>query len=168
MAILTNSYADTGEVAALVPRYANGSSPSVFDTTTRPTLLQVESLIDQVSAIVNIILSQNNVTIPVTQTDVKLALDMFVNDEVAAIAEGINGSGRFGPTTKEPGRSRFVMITDDFRDFIENNTLGLSTLGATVAGVTLGYLDTDNSGDEVFPLFQVEGYGNSPTEWDAD
>ena len=46
MGLEANSYGDTGEIAALVPRYANTDSPGIFDTDTQPTLLQVESLTD--------------------------------------------------------------------------------------------------------------------------
>ena len=95
MALLTNSYGDLGEIAVLVPRRA--SIGDKFDVNTRPTLLQLESIVDQISAVVNTILAQAGFDIPVTNADAVLMLDLFVNQEAAAIVEGINGSGRFGP-----------------------------------------------------------------------
>lgn len=130
MSISANSYGSTSGVAVLVPRYANTSF--VFDTNTRPTLATVESLIDQVSGLANSILSSALFVVPITQTDAKLALDIFVNEEVAAIAEGINGSGRFGPTSKEPGSSRFTLIMDDLKAFVQANKQGFVNMGVTV------------------------------------
>lgn len=130
MTIGLRSYGSTSDVAVLVPRYANSSA--VFDGTTRPTLTTVESQIDQISGLANSILAQAGFVTPVVQADAKLALDIFVNEEVAAIVEGINGSGRFGPTTKEPGRSRFALIMDDLKSFIQANKQGFVNLGVEV------------------------------------
>ena len=168
MGIRTNSYGDTTEIASLVPRYANGSG--IFDTTTRPTLLQVESFVDQVSGMLNSMLSQVGFTVPVSQADVKLALDMFVNDETAAIAEGVNGSGRFGPTAKQPGgKWRFALILDDVKSFVEANSVGFQRLGAArgyYAASGLGYREKDEAGEAVAPLFERKGYGDETIEWD--
>lgn len=130
MTIGANSYGSTSGVAVLVPRYANASF--VFDGTTRPTLTTVESLIDQVSGLANSILSSALFVTPITQADAKLALDIFTNEEVAAIVEGINGSGRFGPTSKEPGQSRFGIIMDDLKAFVQANKQGFVNMGVTV------------------------------------
>jgi hypothetical protein len=129
MAIGANSYGDTGEIAALVPRYAN--RVTAFDVDTRPTLAQVESLVDQVSAVVNSMLSQAGFSVPISQADAKLMLDYFVNEELAAIAEGINGSGRFGPSVKRKGASgRFAVIVEDVQAFIDAHAVGIERLGA--------------------------------------
>ena len=140
MTIGAHSYGSTSGVAVLVPRYANASF--VFDANTRPTISTVESLIDQVSALANSILASALFQTPVTQADVKLALDIFVNEEVAAIVEGINGSGRFGPTAKEPGQSRFGIIMDDLKSFIQANKQGWVNIGATVNTIETESLST--------------------------
>jgi hypothetical protein len=141
MAIGANSYGSTGGVAALTPRYA--TSGGIFDGTTRPTLTTVESQIDQISGLCNSILAQAGFKTPITQADCKLSLDIFVNEEVASIVEGINGSGRFGPTTKEPARSRFALIMDDLKDFVSANSGGFENLGAERSKdtVSIGYSD---------------------------
>lgn len=169
MALLTNSYGDTSEVAALVPRHA--STAGIFDTETRPTINQVESLCDQVSALINSLLAQNGFDIPVTDADAVLMLDYFVNEEVASIVEGINGSGRFGPTAKRGGsRGRFALVMEDVENFIEGNAVGLERLGATrsndpIAGIS--YRSTDEGGDDVSPIFQRDAFGNRVKEWDS-
>lgn len=133
MTIAANSYGSTSGVAELTPRYANASF--VFDATTRPTITTVEAQINQVSALANSILASALFVTPITQVDAKLALDIFVNEEVAAIVEGINGSGRFGPTTKEPGRSRFALIMDDLKAFVQSNKQGFVNLGVAINSV---------------------------------
>jgi hypothetical protein len=171
MALLTNSYGDVDEIAALVPRYAN--SVVEFDTSTRPSLLQVESHCDQVSAMLNAVLATNGFAIPVTDADAVLLLDLFVNQEVASIAEGINGSGRFGPTKASSSASpggRFALIMADVESFVENNALGLERLGATrtydpIAGIS--FRSGDEGGDDTAPIFQRDAFGNKFKDWDS-
>ena len=169
MALATNSYGDTSEIAALVPR--RQGSGGFFDASTRPTLTQVESMANQVSALLNSILAQNGFAVPVTNADVVLMLDYFVNEEVAAIVEGVNGSGRFGSTAKSRGaRGRFALIVEDVEAFVKGNAIGMERLGATrtydiLAG--MAYRDTDEGGDATFPLFQRDGFGNTDTDWDS-
>lgn len=164
----TNSYGTPAGVSQLVPRYANGIG--TFMSTDRPSLQGVVSLIDQVSGLLNSILSQNGFVIPVVQADVVLALTIFVQEEVASIVEGINGSGRFGPTTKSPNQSRFKIIMNDVQDFIIANADGFERLGATRTGSAvgaIGFRDTDQSGDTIVPMFEREAYGFAIQEWDS-
>ena len=161
MGLLDNSYGDTTEIAKLIPRYANSG---VFDGTTNPVLATVESETDQVSGAVNSVLIQEGFEIPVTQADVKLALDGFVNKMVAEIVNGIRGAGRFGPTsqTKGQAKGKWFMIMEDTTAFIQGMALGFERLGATRTynmTAQLGFRDTDKSGDLTQPLFQREQFG---------
>ena len=96
MTIAINSYGDVDEIASLCPRLADAITYK-FTTATRPTLTQAESFTDQVSSVLNIMLAEQGFKIPISQADCKLALDLFVNQEVAAIAEGINGQRALRP-----------------------------------------------------------------------
>ena len=166
-----NSYGSPSGVAALTPRYANGVG--TFLTTDRPSLQGVINLIDQVSGLLNSILSQSGFLVPVSSVlapDVILALTIFVQEEVASIVEGINGSGRFGPTSKTPNQSRFNLIMIDIQDFIIANADGFERLGAqrTKSAVgTIGFRDHDQAGDEIVPLFERKAFGNVVQEWDS-
>lgn len=160
MSIGANSYGDTTSVAHLVPMHTDNTT-KLFTTSTRPTLARVESLIDQVSGMVNMFLAENGFTIPVAQADAVLSLSLFVNEEVAGLVEGINGSGRFGPTSKQPG-GRFGILYSDVQTFIESVANGFVALGvprprSITAG--LGYRDTDEAGNDIFPLFTRTDYG---------
>ena len=167
MTIGANSYGSVTGVAGLVPRYTVGQT---FDTTTRPTATQVESYIDSVSGIVNSMLAQSGFTIPIANDSVKDALDLFVNDEVGSIAEGINGAGRFGPrATDGVIPNRFKLLFEDVKLFIVGNADGFERLGAArqfsfTSG--LAFRDTDESGDATNPIFQRSAFGNVFENWD--
>lgn len=106
------SYGSTNEVAALVPRYANADN--VFTATTRPSLAQVETWLTQVSAVLDAYLATKGYSTPITATDLNAAMDLFVAEEVASIAEGVNGSGRFGlppPTKSSKGAGPSFALT---------------------------------------------------------
>lgn len=162
------SYGSLAGVAALVPRYV--SRAGTFDDTTRPNGTQVVGLIDQVSGIIDAILAQNGFATPVTNAAVKRALDLFLNQEVAAIIEGINGSGRFGPTTKTGGRrGRFALIFEDVEMFVEANVLGFERMGAERSygeASGIGYRGTDEKGDDIYPIRQRKEFGNIFDNWD--
>lgn len=161
-----NSYGSAAGVASYVPRYANGSA--TFDTNTRPKLPQVDSFIDQISSLVNTILASNGFAIPITQADAISAITIFIEQEVAAIAEGINGSGRFGPTTKTPSRSRFQIIMEDISAFILEHADGFENLGAQrdqPTGTEILTRTVDPAGQESYPIFQRGAFGNVFENW---
>lgn len=154
MTLAANSYGSVSDVAGLVPRYANVSG--TFDATTRPTLAVAEMSINQISSLLNMLMAEAGFTIPVTQADCVLALTYFVEEEVAAIAEGINDSGRFGPGAKAVGaKGRFALLVSDAQAFIESNKAGFERLGAVrsfSATSGLAFRGTDNQGNDVHPL----------------
>ncbi|MDH5607473.1 MAG: hypothetical protein OEY93_11375 [Anaerolineae bacterium] len=161
MAIGPNSYGDAGGVGALAPRWSGAGND--FSATTRPTLDTVESEIDQVSAVLNVLLAEIGFSIPVTQADAKLLLDKFVNAQVAAIVEGINGAGRYALYGEEDGLSSpLALVMREAWDFIEAHAVGLARLGAgrdhaLFSGV--GCRETDVHGNWVKPLFQRQDFG---------
>lgn len=169
MAIGANSYGSVAGVGVLVPRWSGAAGD--FADTTRPTATTVEGWIDEVSAILNSVLAQNGFTVPVTQSDALLMLGSFVNEEAAAIVEGINGAGRFGPTGKKPGKQgRFALMLADVEGFIGANARGLEQLGAARPNsitASIAYRSVDESGNATAPLFQREAFGNTFKDWDA-
>jgi hypothetical protein len=170
MSIDRNSYGSTGGVAALTPRLANSSG--VFDTTTTPTLLQVQTFLDEVSGMMNIMLAEHGFVTPVVQPDCVHALDLFVNQESAAMCEGVRGSGRFGPgVTRGNPKGRFTLMSQDVRDFLSNYAAGFERLGAARAhDLTSGvaFRDTAESGESTFPLFQRSAFGDDKYQQDWD
>jgi len=170
MAILANSYGSLANVASRVPRR---TIDGIFSPATKPTNTQVETFLDEVSALLNSMMARQGFVVPITQADVKLVMQSFVCDEVAAIVEGVNGSGRFGPQSKSKlaSKNRFALILDDVTVFVDMNAFGFEALGATRTtgvGEQIGFLSTNQSGDEVAPIFQRTQFGNSFENWDKE
>jgi len=171
MTIGDNSYGTVAEVGALVPLYATATG-TTFDATTRPTITQVEGMIDRVSGIVNVVLAEEGFDIPVTQADAKLALDDFVVMHVAHLAAYANGAGPFVSGADEmryttPTR----VIMRDAEIFIKDRAKGFELLGATrTYKMTYGleYRDVDDAGDDIEPVFQRKMMGNAVVDWDTD
>jgi hypothetical protein len=169
MPILPNSYGTAAGVAALRPIYTKAGA---FDTTTNPALATVENLVDQVSAMLNSMLSSAGFTVPVTQSDAVLMLTMFVEAEVADVVDGIRGVGKFGPADKKTaGTSRFTLLLDDVSAFVKGNKIGLQRMGVPMPNSIFSEIatrSTDNAGDATDPIFQRKAFGNVFDNWDRE
>ena len=171
MAIGSNSYGSVAEVAALTPHYATATG-GTFDADTTPTLTQVEKFIDRVSGILNVLLAKAGFSIPVSQTDAKLALDQFVVMQVAHLVEFANGAGPFisgGEEMRYGTPTRVIMR--DAELFIEQNGAGFEQLGATRTRHLTDGLECrteDDAGDTIEPVFQRKMMGNVIEDWDTE
>lgn len=151
------SYGTSAGVAVLTPKWsADGTD---FSTSTTPTKATVTEWITRVSAMVDALLANEGFAIPVTDADVVNILEGFIEGEVAAIVEGVNGSGRFGPTAKPKGtpKGRWQIVMDDVVKFVERFGTGMEQLGATrTRPITDGLegRETDDAGDDIHPMFQ--------------
>jgi hypothetical protein len=57
---------------------------------------------------------------------------------------------------------------NDVKEFIEQMQFGIEELGVTRStSLTVKGRTTDESGDDVVPLFQVKGFGNTVKDWDG-
>ena len=120
------AYGTAEEVAAFVPRYAD--SAGAFTLATRPTLSRVETWLTQVSGVLDTYLTSKGYAVPITEANFLAALNMFTSEEVAAMVEGANGSGRFGPTAPDQrATSRFAIIRQDVTNFIDSLLVGNET-----------------------------------------
>jgi len=165
MAEGANSYGTDEEVAALTKRYTNAG---VFDTNTNPTIAQVEQFIDRRSGLLNVKLSALGFDIPVTQATVKLMLDDIVVSQVSELVFYANSAGRFHDNQK--GRQGIGITLDaELNKWLEENAEGMEALGASRSagtGTRLGFRATDEAGDDTFPIFERDAFGNDFTEWD--
>ena len=164
MGIGANSYGSVAEVEALVPYYATATG-NTFSTSTRPTLAQVEKFIDRVSGILNIILTNEGFSIPVSQATAKLALDDFVVTWTVAYTHSANRAGPFSPEKREVrGELSFRAIMDEAKSFVKEFSRGLEWLGVTrthrrgeglyAGGISVTGKDTfEDDTDRVLPAF---------------
>jgi len=164
MSIGANSYGSVADVAALVRRFTNNGS---FDTTTVPTLTQVERFIDIVSGSLNIALSGEGFTIPVSQADAKAALDGVVTEAVSDLVQAANSTGRFFTDKAiERGVSPMRAIRREMSEWVEEQIAGFAALGVSRSGGTSSGIlsrDSDEDGNEVSPLFTRRGFGGVNT-----
>jgi hypothetical protein len=132
MAIGANSYGSVAGVAALAVRWTNAGA---FDGTTKPTLTQVESWIDQISAAINLTMAEcRYTTLPITIDTITDSFDMFVNQMVADIVEGSHDIGRLGPsalTNPNTGsvRSMWKLVFGEVATYIKDHCNSFEYLG---------------------------------------
>jgi hypothetical protein len=169
MTVASYAYGTSEDVAGYTPRYAAASGD--FDTTTNPTQARVEGMINRTSSIINAFLSDFGFNVPLTSTQGVNIMTELVMEYVTELIEGIRGSGRFAPNSKQiGGRSKWTLISSEIYDFLDNIATGLEDMGetrtdSTIAG--LSYRDSDERGNETSPMFQRSGFGNAFTDWDS-
>lgn len=152
MSVGANSYGAASDVAALAKRFTSSGS---FTTTTNPTLAQVESWIDRVSATLNILLAEQNFHVPITQADCQLMLALFVSTEVADLCNYANSAGRFFQNQNFV-TGPWQAIQREAAEFIEKHAEGFEKLGAARTAEGLNGLDartTDDAGNRIEPFF---------------
>jgi hypothetical protein len=166
MAVGANSYGAATDVAALTKRF---TSAGAYSTTTTPSLAQVEAWIDQISAILNVLLAEQRFSIPITDADIVLMLKNFVAMQVADLCNYANSAGRFF-SEKGLKTGPWAAIQKDAAEFIEQHAVGMEKLGATrtTSGLdALAFCETDDAGDEIEPMFSRKQFGNTTTDWDT-
>jgi len=166
MAIDSSSYGTVAKVEALTRRYTNSSA--AFDTTTTPTLLAVESFIDDLSDTLDVMLSTNGFTVPVTQATAKAMLGRLVVAYAVELVYLANSAGRF--FDKKNTANPLMVFEEEMSDWIERHVSGLERLGvARPNSLTegIGFRETDESGDDVHPIFQREAFGETYRDWDG-
>lgn len=167
MAVGTNSYGTAAGVAAYVGVY---TVAGVFSTATKPTLANVESWIDQVSALLNTALAKRGFTIPMTQTTAVLSAASLVEQLVSDLAQAANSSGRFfSERFLERGVSNWAVIRNDISNWVEEYASGLEELGVSrgsPSATEIGFRSTDEGGNETTPIFQRKQHGNVFDNWD--
>lgn len=126
------AYGTAAGVAAFTPRYIDGSGG--FSQATQPTATHITTWLTQVSGVLDAYLTTKGYSTPVTSADLLAALTLFTNEEVAAMAEGVNGSGRFGPAApNQKTQSRFAIIRQDVTNFIDSLLIGNSVWAGSSA-----------------------------------
>ena len=85
MALRADSYSSVDSVRALTRHLLDGAA--TFGPSTRPTLTDVEAMIDRWSAVLNVALVNREVPVPVTNAMARLVCDQWVTRQAAAEVE---------------------------------------------------------------------------------
>ena len=118
MTLNANSYGTVAEVTALTRHLLDG--PDVFDEATRPSLSEVESFIDKVSANLNDAIAALGFSVPITAAGPKLSCDSWVVAKAAAMVEltqrsaGFDGDSRYGSSG-----GRYLSLWNLYEDAFE-------------------------------------------------
>jgi hypothetical protein len=160
-------------VAALAHTWTTDDSfwdADAYTEATNPSLTTVINWINQISAILNTALQKYGFTVPLVTDRAKLNAASIVEELVADLVGYANSKGRF-LTEKftEKGMSVWRAIRDDIDAWVLEYAPGLEQDGnvRTASNVDeIGFRSHDESGDETFPIFQRNGFGNRFTNWD--
>lgn len=129
MAIRVDSYSSTGEVRAYTRHLLDGQS--TFNSTTRPTLTDVEKFIDRASGTLNTALRGVGLAVPIANSTAKLACDDWVTTRAAEYVEltqrGVGYSDGEGSRT-----AAFRGLYSDAVTFAKQMKTGFEDLGVTV------------------------------------
>jgi hypothetical protein len=166
MALDANSYGSVGGVAAYTRRLANASS--TFDSTTRPTLVEVEAFLDQCSDVLNGWLVRSGYVIPVTNANAVNVLARYANIGAAGHVELSQRAGGYDADDENRRENKFLDLFALAESYIESGAL--AALGATmvddslpspVSGFRVG--GGTRSGQALRPIFTRTFAGNDPT-----
>lgn len=128
MAIRADSFASVNEVTAFTRHLLAGVS--AYNSTTRPTVTEVEKFIDRASGVLNVALAQIGFS-PVNvynNSTAKLACDDYVAQEAAKQVEMTQRG--VGYSSQEGSRvSAFNMKRKSAAEFVQENKLGFIRLG---------------------------------------
>lgn len=134
MTIRADSFSSTSEVKAFTRHLINVAGATTFNSTTRPTLTEVEKFIDRASGVLNSALWKGGLapaSIKANST-ATLACDDWVTDRVVAYAE-LTQRGE-GFTSQEGNRyGAFIGLHKEADDFVKAMSLGFKNMGVSVA-----------------------------------
>ena len=141
MALRSDTYGSIDAVKALTRHLLDGAAS--FSAQTRPTLTEVESMIDRWSAVLNVALINREVTTPVSNDVARLVCDQWVIRQAAAEVELTQrGTG----WNEEEGSRLSALRMDDGRKTADSvaavlRQLGIVTEGDASDGLTYTGLD---------------------------
>jgi len=128
MALRADSYGTVAEVLAFTRHLLDGET--TFNSTTRPTLTEVEKFVDRASGYMNMALEAHGFSSPLTNTTAMLPVADWV---VERSAEQVEMTQR-GVGYNDPEGSRvsvFRRLYSDAMEFVEDNMLAFKHLGIT-------------------------------------
>jgi hypothetical protein len=151
MAIRGDSYGSVGEVLAFTRHLLGGQAS--FNSTTRPTLTEVEAFIDRASGQLNLALAGAGFAVPVSNSTAKLSIADWVVERAAEQVE-MTQPGT-GYSAEEGSRvAAFRRLNRRATEFVQQNSLAFKRLGLTVdhgRAEGLAFTGQGIAGDRVDP-----------------
>lgn len=157
MATSTNSYGNTTGVERLIGDIVINRA---FSTTTVPTLNQVELMIDDIAAELNVALSANGYSVPVSTASDPIThrwLEGINNYGAAALALGSLPMTAISPGQEDAGTNRMEMYQAFFNRAItriEDKKVRASKSPRTRLGAVISGSQQTTDGDRKLPIFK--------------
>lgn len=166
MSLEADSYGSVTGVAAYTRRLANVAS--TFDSTTRPTLTEVEAFLDQCSDTLNGWLARSGYVIPVTNAKAVSALTRYANLGAAGHVELSQRAGGYDAEDENRRENKFLDMFAAAEAFIESGALAAfgattvsNSLPSPVSGFRVG--GTTRGGQALRPMFRRTSFNWNPT-----
>ena len=137
MSIRGDSYGSVAEVLAYTRHLLDDESS--FNTTTRPTLTEVEKFIDRASGALNVALRGCGLTVPITNSTAKLPCDDWVVNQAAGYVE-LTQRGAGFDWTESTRAGAFFNLNESASEWVSESCSGLKKLVGS-GGVTDKYSD---------------------------
>ena len=162
------AYGSADGVGRLTPRYM---LEGTYTTATNPTLDTVTAWLAEVSALVDVLLSDKRFDIPVDSTAAPSAVTAIgaqVNGYVAELARAVNGHGAYGTAGGD-----LRPITEIYKDIQERVEawLVIAAVGLERMGATRSAPAAVDDGDAAFvsigQITKIDGYSRGATEYTA-
>jgi hypothetical protein len=167
-----DSYGSPEGVAALASTWTREGEwldEDAYTQPTNPTLTTVVEWIDQISALLNIALSNYGFVVPLATTRGVLAASSVIEGYVSDLARYANQKGRFASNKFEAsGMSIWETIRDDLNAWVSLYAPGLEGDGEQRQASNvykIGSKAFDATGEKVFPIFQRKAFGNRFDNW---
>jgi len=104
-------------------------------TGTNPTLTQVTSWLAEISAMMDLALSNAGFVVPVTVSAAVAAITPYIQALVADLCHAANSSGRFfTERIIERGMSPMIIVQQNINGWVADNMQGLMNLGVPYVG----------------------------------
>lgn len=167
MAVDSYAYGTAADVAAYVQHATNNGS---FDTTTAPTLAQVESFINQRSAMLNACLAVEGYAVPISAATAPQAYAILVHYVANGAAGDVELSQRSaGYDAEDTNRreNKFLAVFDAGCQFVKS--AAFAALAAAQSGPSQGIAGLyvggrTSTGQRLRPVFTRTTAGNDPTD----
>jgi len=130
MTLRADSYGSTGEVRANTRHLLDGQT--TFNSTTRPTVTELEKFIDRASGVLNLALRGVGLAVPITNSTAKLSCDDWVVNHASAHVELTQRGAGFSDGENTRAGS-FMSLNQSAQDFASMYALGFKRLGVTVS-----------------------------------
>ena len=170
MAVDSNTYGAVAGVEGLARELTKGSATAgTFDTSTVPTLAQVEALLDDGARLLNLRLAGLGFTTPVTDTTVKAMLAPVNEKYGLAMAWRSREMAKAEASESTQGDRWYREFERDVKELLAGNgkaliTLGIGRTSELSAGLYAGGIsiddkeDVDDDDDRVAPGFKRDQF----------